>query len=140
MVREIAVSELTENLAQMCIKANHVLSGDMDRALKCAVEDRGISPRNKDPQTSFQENLQIADEERIPICQDTGMVVVLLEGDRMCILSAGAWKMPSMKGVRKGYEEGYLRKSVVRDPIDRVNTKDQYPGCHPFIPLCPEIR
>ena len=77
MVREIAVSELTENLAQMCIKANHVLSGDMDRTLKCAVETEE-SPLGTKILKQLQENLQIADEERIPICQDTGMAVVFL--------------------------------------------------------------
>ena len=127
MVREIAVSELTENLAQMCIKANHVLSGDMDRALKCAVETEE-SPLGTKILKQLQENLQIADEERIPICQDTGMAVVFLEVGQDVHFVGGSVEDAVNEGVRKGYEEGYLRKSVVRDPIDRVNTKDNTPA------------
>lgn len=127
MVREIAVSELTENLAQMCIKANHVLSGDMDRTLKCAVETEE-SPLGTKILKQLQENLQIADEERIPICQDTGMAVVFLEVGQDVHFVGGSVEDAVNEGVRKGYEEGYLRKSVVRDPIDRVNTKDNTPA------------
>ena len=127
MVREIAVSELTENLAQMCIKATHVLSGDMDRALKCAVETEE-SPLGTKILKQLQENLQIADEERIPICQDTGMAVVFLEVGQDVHFVGGSVEDAVNEGVRKGYEEGYLRKSVVRDPIDRVNTKDNTPA------------
>lgn len=127
MVREIAVSELTENLAQMCIKANHVLSGDMDRALKCAVETEE-SPLGTKILKQLQENLQIADEERIPICQDTGMAVVFLEVGQDVHFVGGSVEDAVNEGVRKGYEDGYLRKSVVRDPIDRVNTKDNTPA------------
>ena len=127
MVREIAVSELTENLAQMCIEANHVLSGDMDRALKCAVETEE-SPLGTKILKQLQENLQIADEERIPICQDTGMAVVFLEVGQDVHFVGGSVEDAVNEGVRKGYEEGYLRKSVVRDPIDRVNTKDNTPA------------
>ena len=127
MVREIAVSELTENLAQMCIKANLVLSGDMDRTLKCAVETEE-SPLGTKILKQLQENLQIADEERIPICQDTGMAVVFLEVGQDVHFVGGSVEDAVNEGVRKGYEEGYLRKSVVRDPIDRVNTKDNTPA------------
>ena len=126
MVREIAVSELTENLAQMCIKTNHVLSGDMDRALKCAETEE--SPLGTKILKQLQENLQIADEERIPICQDTGMAVVFLEVGQDVHFVGGSVEDAVNEGVRKGYEEGYLRKSVVRDPIDRVNTKDNTPA------------
>ena len=127
MVREIAVSELTKNLAQMCIEANHVLSGDMDRALKCAVKTEE-SPLGTKILKQLQENLQIADEERIPICQDTGMAVVFLEVGQDVHFTGGNVENAVNEGVRRGYVEGYLRKSVVGDPIIRENTKDNTPA------------
>lgn len=127
MIREISVKKITEILSQMCIEANHYLSEDMDRALKCAVRTEE-SPLGKKILYQLQDNLQIADQEKIPICQDTGMAVVFLEIGQDVHFVDGWIEDAVNEGVRKGYEEGFLRKSVVGDPIERINTKDNTPA------------
>ena len=127
MIRELSVKQVTEQIAEMCIEANHYLSEDMDRSLKCAVETEE-SPLGKKVLQQLQENLQIADQEMIPICQDTGMAVVFLEVGQDVHFVDGQIEDAIHEGVRKGYTEGYLRKSVVRDPIERENTKDNTPA------------
>ncbi len=126
-MREIPVTVITEKIAEMCIQANHYLSEDMDRALKDAVESEE-APLGKKILNQLQENLTIADQEMIPICQDTGMAVVFMEIGQEVHFTDGNLEDAINAGVAKGYTEGYLRKSVVGDPIERVNTKDNTPA------------
>ncbi len=127
MIREISVNEITEAVKEMCIEANHYLSKDMEQALKCATESEE-APLGKKILNQLQENLAIADKEQIPICQDTGMAVFFVEVGQDVHFVDGAIEDAINAGVRAGYTEGYLRKSVVSDPILRVNTKDNTPA------------
>ena len=126
-MRNIHVSEITRNIKEMCIEANHFLSEDMSAAMKNAVQTEE-SPLGKQILNQLQENLQIAGEDMIPICQDTGMAVVFLEIGQDIHLEGGSVEDAVNEGVRQGYVEGYLRKSVVKDPIIRENTKDNTPA------------
>lgn len=127
MIREVNVAEITKNIKEMCIEANHYLSPDMDRMIKKAKEEEK-SEIGKKVLNQLQENLQIADKEIIPICQDTGMAVIFLEVGQEIHFQGGSLEDAINEGVRQGYEEGYLRKSVVKDPIQRENTKDNTPA------------
>lgn len=127
MIREVNVAEITKNIKEMCIEANHYLSPDMDRMMKKAKEEEK-SEIGKKVLNQLQENLQIADKEVIPICQDTGMAVIFLEVGQEIHFQGGSLEDAVNEGVRQGYEEGYLRKSVVKDPIQRENTKDNTPA------------
>ena len=126
-MRTINVEEITKNIKEMCIEANHFLSDDMDKALKNAAETEK-SPLGKQILNQLQENLKIAGEDMIPICQDTGMAVVFLEIGQDVHFEGGLLEDAVNEGIRQGYVEGYLRKSVVNDPIIRENTKDNTPG------------
>lgn len=126
-MREISSDLITSTLAEMCIEANHYLTPDMEAALKKAG-DQEVSPLGKQVLTQLRENLKIADEETIPICQDTGMAVVFVEMGQDVHITGSSLTDAINEGVRKGYTEGYLRKSVVSDPIERVNTKDNTPA------------
>lgn len=127
MIRTIHVDKLTENIKEMCIEANHYLSSDMDKIMKEAVE---IEESNLGRQIlcQLQENLEIAGKDMIPICQDTGMAVVFLEVGQDVHFEGGSVEEAVNEGVRQGYVEGFLRKSVVNDPIIRENTKDNTPA------------
>ena len=127
MIRTIRVEEITKNIKEMCIEANHFLSPDMAEAMKCA-EKNEEAPLGKQILEQLQENLKIAGEDMIPICQDTGMAVVFLEIGQDVHLEGGALEDAVTEGVRQGYVEGYLRKSVVGDPLIRENTKDNTPA------------
>ncbi len=126
-MRTVHVSEITKNVKEMCIEANHFLTQDMDYALKkaCASEK---SPLGRQVLNSLQENLQIAGEDMIPICQDTGMAVIFMEIGQDVHFEGGLLEDAINEGVRQGYVEGYLRKSVVKDPLIRENTKDNTPA------------
>ena len=127
MIREINVDKLTENISSMCIAANHILSEDMKCRLKEAVE-KEESQLGKKILNQLQENLKIAKEDQIPICQDTGMTVVFLEVGQDVHFTGGSVEDAVNEGVRQGYVNGYLRKSVVKDPLIRENTKDNTPA------------
>ena len=127
MIRTIRVEEITKNIKELCIEANHFLSPDMAEAMKCA-EKNEEAPLGKQILEQLQENLKIAGEDMIPICQDTGMAVVFLEIGQDVHLEGGALEDAVNEGVRQGYVEGYLRKSVVGDPLIRENTKDNTPA------------
>ena len=127
MIRTIRVEEITKNIKEMCIEANHFLSPDMAEAMKCA-EKNEEAPLGKQILEQLQENLKIAGEDMIPICQDTGMAVVFLEIGQDVHLEGGALEDAVNEGVRQGYVEGYLRKSVVGDPFIREHTKDNTPA------------
>ena len=126
-MRTVDVATLTQNIKEMCIEANHFLSPDMAEAMKCA-EKNEEAPLGKQILEQLQENLKIAGEDMIPICQDTGMAVVFLEIGQDVHLEGGALEDAVNEGVRQGYVEGYLRKSVVGDPLIRENTKDNTPA------------
>lgn len=126
-MRNVHVSEITRNIKEICIEANHFLSEDMSAAMKNAVQTEE-SPLGKQILNQLLENLQIAGEDMIPICQDTGMAVVFLEIGQDVHLEGGSVEDAVNEGVRQGYVEGYLRKSVVKDPIIRENTKDNTPA------------
>ena len=126
-MRSVDVSIVTRNIKEMCIQANHFLSEDMDIAMKNAVETEE-APLGKQILTQLQENLKIAVDDMIPICQDTGMAVVFIEVGQEVHFEGGSLTDAINEGVRQGYVEGYLRKSVVGDPIIRENTKDNTPA------------
>ena len=127
MIRTIDVKEISQNIKEMCIEANHYLSNDMDGAMKQA-EKNEQSPLGKQILGQLQENLEIAAQEMIPICQDTGMAVIFLEIGQDVHLEGGLLEDAVNEGVRQGYTEGLLRKSVVKDPLIRENTKDNTPA------------
>ena len=126
-IREIDVKLITDNLAEMSFKINHFLSEDMKCALNDACKEES-SPLGKQVLGVLQENLKVAEEKTIPICQDTGMAVVFLEIGQDVHFTGGDLTEAVNEGIRKGYTEGYLRKSVVSDPIIRENTKDNTPA------------
>ena len=126
-MRTIDVAEITNHIKEMCIEANHFLAQDMDAAMKRA-QDTEKSPLGKQILCQLQENLKIAGEDMIPICQDTGMAVIFMEIGQDVHFTGGILEDAVNEGVRKGYTEGYLRKSVVNDPIIRENTKDNTPA------------
>lgn len=126
-MRTIDVKEITHNIKEMCIEANHFLSEDMGCAMKCAVETEK-SPLGRQVLSQLEDNLQIAGADMIPICQDTGMAVVFLEVGQEVHFEGGLLTDAVNEGVRQGYTEGFLRKSVVGDPLLRENTKDNTPA------------
>jgi len=127
MIRTINTEEITVVVKEMCIEANHFLSKDMDAAMKNALENEK-SELGKKILNQLQDNLKIAGEEMIPICQDTGMAVFFVEIGQD-VHFKGEWIENAInEGVRQGYTEGYLRKSVVKDPLIRENTKDNTPA------------
>lgn len=127
MVRSVNVELLTQNIKEMCIQANHYLAPDTDKAMKDAHE-KETKPLAKQILGQLLENLEIAGEDMIPICQDTGMAVVFLKIGQDVHFEGGSVEDAVNEGVRQGYQEGYLRKSVVGDPLLRVNTKDNTPA------------
>ena len=126
-MRTIDVAEITNHIKEMCIEANHFLTQDMDAAMKSAA-DAEASPLGKQILCQLQENLKIAGEDMIPICQDTGMAVIFMEIGQDVHFTGGILEDAVNEGVRRGYTEGYLRKSVVNDPLVRENTKDNTPA------------
>ena len=126
-MRIIQVSEIITNIKEMCIEANYFLTPDMNDALKKAC-DTEKSPIGVKVLNQLQDNLKIAGEDMIPICQDTGMAVIFLEIGQDVHFEGGILEEAVNEGVRQGYQEGYLRKSVVGDPLIRDNTKDNTPA------------
>lgn len=126
-MRVVNSSEITKNIKEMCIEANHFLSEDMLKVFNNALENEK-SPLGCQILEQLNENLEIAAEDMIPICQDTGMAVVFVEIGQDVHIEGDNIKDAINEGVRQGYVEGYLRKSVVNDPIIRENTKDNTPA------------
>lgn len=126
-MREVNVSIITDNIKEMCIEANHFLTDDMKNVFENAVKNEE-SALGKQVLGQLEENLKIAEEDMIPICQDTGMAVVFINVGQDVHLTGGDITDAINEGVRRGYVEGYLRKSVVKDPIYRENTKDNTPA------------
>lgn len=127
MIRNIHTDEIIQTIKEMCIEANHFLSSDMKNALSKAVEIEK-SELGKKILNQLEENLDIASSEMIPICQDTGMAVFFIEVGQDVHFEGMNIEDAINEGVRQGYVEGYLRKSVVSDPIIRENTKDNTPA------------
>jgi fumarate hydratase subunit alpha len=126
-LRTITTQEITKAIKEMCIEANHTLSPDM-KAVFQAASQKEESPLGKKILDQLEENLIIAGQDMIPICQDTGMAVVFIQLGQEVHIQGGSLTDAVNQGVREGYAEGYLRKSVVSDPIERVNTKDNTPA------------
>jgi len=126
-LRTITTQEITKAIKEMCIEANHTLSPDM-KAVFQAASQKEESPLGKKILNQLEENLIIAGQDMIPICQDTGMAVVFIQLGQEVHIQGGSLTDAVNQGVREGYAEGYLRKSVVSDPIERVNTKDNTPA------------
>ncbi len=126
-MRTIKTDEIIENVKEMCIEANHYLTPDMEEALKAAAQSEK-APLGKQILGQLKENLEIAAEEMIPICQDTGMAVLFVEIGQEVHIEGGSLTEALQEGVRRGYTEGFLRKSVVKDPLIRENTKDNTPA------------
>lgn len=126
-MREVNVSIITDNIKEMCIEANHFLTDDMKNVFENAVKNEE-SALGKQVLGQLEENLKIAGEDMIPICQDTGMAVVFINVGQDVHLTGGDITDAINEGVRRGYVDGYLRKSVVKDPIYRENTKDNTPA------------
>ena len=122
-MRTIETEQMIRNIKEMCIEANHFLSADMERAMKCAAQTEE-APLGRQILGQLQDNLEIAGKDMIPICQDTGMTVVFLEIGQEVHFVGGDLTDAVNEGVRQGYTSGYLRKSVVGDPLIRENTKD----------------
>ncbi len=126
-MRTIQVADVTAAVKEMCIEANYALSQDMQCALAHA-EECETSPLGRQILGQLEENLTIAEKDRIPICQDTGMAVIFMEIGQDVHFEGGSLEDAVNEGIRQGYREGYLRKSVVGDPLIRENTKDNTPG------------
>lgn len=126
-MRDINVSEVTAVVSDLCIKANHYLAPDMKKALNDAVASEQAE-LGKQILKQLEDNLKIAEEDMIPICQDTGMAVVFVNIGQDVHFVGGDLEAAINEGVRRGYVDGFLRKSVVSDPIERINTKDNTPA------------
>ena len=126
-MRTISVQEITRNIKEMCIEANYELSDDVKNAIYYHEETES-NQLGKQLLSQLKENMDIAENENIPICQDTGMAVVFMKIGQDVHFDGGSVEDAINEGIRQGYTEGYLRKSVVGDPIERVNTKDNTPG------------
>lgn len=126
-MRKVHVDRIKDNIAEMCIEANYVLPEDVLNKLKKSL-DVEKSPTGKVVLGDILENARIAREDMVPMCQDTGMAVVFLEVGQNVFFEGGDLNDAINQGVRDGYEKGYLRKSVVEDPVMRVNTKDNTPA------------
>ena len=127
MIRTVQTEIITETIKKMCIEANYSPSSDMVKAMRKA-EEKEESVLGKQILAQLQDNLEIAASDMIPICQDTGMAVVFLEVGQDVHFEGGSFEDAVNEGVRRGYTEGFLRKSVVGDPILRENTKDNTPA------------
>lgn len=126
-MRNINTEEIVKNIKEMCIEANHFLSADMKKVFEKAADEE-TSPLGRQILGQLKENLEIAGNDMIPICQDTGMAVVFVKVGQEVHIEGGALTDAINEGVRQGYVGGYLRKSVVKDPIERENTKDNTPA------------
>lgn len=126
-MRTVRTEDIVKNIKEMCIEANHFLSEDMRQVFEQSVETEK-SPLGSLVLNQLKENLEIAGKDMIPICQDTGMAVVFMKVGQDVHIEGGSLTEAVNEGVRQGYTEGFLRKSVVGDPIERVNTKDNTPA------------
>lgn len=127
MMKEITVSQITNTVARLCIEANTHLTEDVLKGIEKADASE-VSPNGRMILKTIMDNLKLADEEALPICQDTGMAVVFVTLGQDVHIVGGSLDDAINEGVRQGYTEGYLRKSVVADPLNRRNTEDNTPA------------
>ena len=127
MIREIHADEIMKAVEKLCIKANRELNPDVSAALEAAMKREPFAPA-KEMLSLLCENAIVARDEQMPICQDTGMAIVFIEIGQDVHLTGDSLEAAVNEGVRRGYAKGYLRKSVVGDPIQRVNTNDNTPA------------
>lgn len=126
-MREISTEEITKNIKEMCIEANYTLSDDVKNKIIDSAKSES-SEIGKKILSQLEENMKIAESDNIPICQDTGMAVIFIKIGQDVHITGGSLEDAINQGVREGYTEGYLRKSVVKDPLVRENTKDNTPA------------
>jgi len=126
-MRTINTDIIIQNVKEMCIEANYNLSKDVETAITCAALQEK-SPLGKQILNQLEENIEIAKEDKIPICQDTGMAIIFINIGQDVHIEGMNIEDAINEGIRQGYQEGYLRKSIVSDPIKRENTKDNTPG------------
>lgn len=126
-MREIRVEEVSKVVAQLCQEANYYLGEDVKEALKSGLS-KEESPQGQGILDCILENIQLAENKQMALCQDTGMAVIFLEIGQEILLLGGDWEGAVNAGVREGYTRGYLRKSVVKDPLLRENTGDNTPA------------
>ena len=126
-MRSIHTDEIIKTIKEMCIEANYYLTPDMDKAVRNAVKTEK-NPLGQQIMSQLEKNLDIAGKDQIPICQDTGMAIIFFKVGQDVHIEGKNITDAINEGVRQGYEEGYLRKSVVKDPILRENTKDNTPA------------
>lgn len=126
-MRKIQTEEIINHIKEMCIEANYYLSDDMEKRFEEAAKEE-CSPLGKKIFDQLKENLEIAGNDQIPICQDTGMAVVFIKVGQEVHIEGGSLEKAIHEGVKRGYTEGFLRKSVVKDPIERENTRDNTPA------------
>lgn len=126
-MRDIMVEEITKAVSELCISANYYLPNDIKSSISAAYKEE-TWPIGKDILEKILKNIDIAAKEDMPICQDTGMTCVFVEIGQDIHITGGSLELAVNEGIRQGYEKGYLRKSVVADPLERVNTKDNTPG------------
>ena len=126
-MREIDCKTITETVAEMCVSANKVLSPEVESLVRGAKE-REETELGRHILLQLEKNLDIARKQDLPICQDTGMAILFVELGQEVHITGGSLTEALNEGVRRGYIDGYLRKSVVSDPIDRVNTNDNTPA------------
>lgn len=127
MIRTVNTEEITRNIKEMCIEANYTLSSDMDEKMR-NISQKESAPLGRQILEQLTENLDIAKNDNIPICQDTGMAIIFMKIGQNVHIEGGNLEDAINEGVRQGYKEGFLRKSVVEDPIYRENTKDNTPA------------
>ena len=126
-MREIDCKTITETVAEMCVSANKILSPEVESLVRGAKE-REETELGRHILLQLEKNLDIAREQDLPICQDTGMAILFVELGQEVHITGGSLAEALNEGVRRGYIDGYLRKSVVSDPIERVNTNDNTPA------------
>ncbi len=126
-MRRINTEEIITNIKEMCIEANYKLASDVENGIRDAY-DKESSRIGKRVLGQLLDNLEIAQKDLIPICQDTGMTIVFITIGQEVHIEGGSLEEAINEGIRRGYQEGYLRKSVVSDPLIRENTKNNTPG------------
>lgn len=126
-MKEITVEKIINTVSQMCIDANCILNDDVYKAISASIETEK-SPISKKILNDLIDNAKIARQKQVPICQDTGMAIIFVEIGQEVHIKDGLLTDAINEGVRRGYTQGYLRKSVVSDPLERINTNDNTPA------------
>ena len=126
-MRQINTEQITDTIEKLCIDANYNLGDDLISSLRGALE-KEESPLGREVITQLLENAEIGKQEQVPVCQDTGFAIIFIEIGQDIMLTGGNLRDAVNEGVRRGYKNGLLRKSIVKNPIDRINTGDNTPA------------